>query len=177
MREAQSPARRKKRSTRLSDDKRFKIFSGSANRSLAEEVCKFVGVPLGETRLQRFSDGETHFQLLENVRGADVFLFQPTCFPVDQNLMELLIMMDALKRASAGRVTVVIPYYGYARARTAKTAPASPSPPSSSPTCSPPPGPTVPFSSTFTPLRSRASSTSPSITSSPVLSLSATSAT
>ena len=105
----------RKRSGRLGDDKRFKIFSGSANRPLAEEVCKFVGVPLGETRLQRFSDGEVHFQLLENVRGADVFLIQPTCFPVDQHLVELLIMMDALKRASAGRVTVVIPYYGYAR--------------------------------------------------------------
>ena len=72
-------------------------------------------MPLGETRLQRFSDGEVQFQLLENVRGADVFLVQPTCFPVDQHLVELLIMMDALKRASAGRITVVIPYYGYAR--------------------------------------------------------------
>ena len=82
---------------------------------VGEEICKFVGVPLGETRLQRFSDGEVHFQLLENVRGADVFLVQPTCFPVDQHLVELLIMMDALKRASAGRITVVIPYYGYAR--------------------------------------------------------------
>jgi len=105
----------KKRSSRLSEDKRFKIFSGSANRPLAEEICKFLGVPLGETRLQRFSDGETHFQLLENVRGADVFLIQPTCRPVDQNLVELLIMMDALRRASAGRITVVVPYYGYAR--------------------------------------------------------------
>jgi ribose-phosphate pyrophosphokinase len=105
----------KKRSSRLSDDKRFKIFSGSANRPLSEEVCNFLGVPLGETRLQRFSDGELHFQLLENVRGVDVFLIQPTCHPVDQNVMELLIMMDALKRASAGRITVVIPYYGYAR--------------------------------------------------------------
>jgi ribose-phosphate pyrophosphokinase len=105
----------RKRSSRLSDDKRFKIFSGSSNRALTEEICKFLGVPLGETRLQRFSDGETHFQLLENVRGADVFLVQPTCFPVDQNLVELLIMMDALRRASAGRITVVVPYYGYAR--------------------------------------------------------------
>lgn len=105
----------KKRSSRLSDDKRFKIFSGSANRPLAEEIGKFLGVPVGETRLQRFSDGETHFQLLENVRGADVFLIQPTCHPVDQNLVELLIMMDALRRASAGRITVVVPYYGYAR--------------------------------------------------------------
>jgi ribose-phosphate pyrophosphokinase len=108
-------ATEKKRISRVSDDKRFKIFSGSSNRPLTEEVCKFLGVPLGETRLQRFSDGETHFQLLENVRGVDVFLIQPTCHPVDQNLMELLIMMDALRRASAGRITVVVPYYGYAR--------------------------------------------------------------
>ena len=105
----------KKRSSRLSEDKRFKIFSGSANRPLAEEIGKFLGVPVGETRLQRFSDGETHFQLIENVRGADVFLIQPTSRPVDQHLVELLIMMDALKRASAGRITVVVPYYGYAR--------------------------------------------------------------
>jgi ribose-phosphate pyrophosphokinase len=105
----------KKRSSRLSEDKRFKIFSGSANRPLTEEIGKFLGVPVGETRLQRFSDGETHFQLLENVRGVDVFLVQPTCHPVDQNLVELLIMMDALRRASAGRITVVVPYYGYAR--------------------------------------------------------------
>jgi len=105
----------KKRSARPGENKRMKIFCGSSNRPLAEEICKFVGVPLGETRLQRFSDGEVHFQLLENVRGADVFLVQPTCFPVDQHLVELLIMMDALKRASAGRITVVIPYYGYAR--------------------------------------------------------------
>jgi ribose-phosphate pyrophosphokinase len=108
-------ASEKKRPSRLSEDKRFKIFSGSANLPLSEEVCKFLGVPLGQTRLQRFSDGELHFQLLENVRGVDVFLIQPTCHPVDQNVMELLIMMDALKRASAGRITVVIPYYGYAR--------------------------------------------------------------
>ncbi len=105
----------KKRSGRLSEAKRFKIFSGEANKALAEEVCKFVGVPLGETRMQRFSDGEVYFQLLENVRGADVFVIQPTSFPVDQHLVELLIMIDALKRASAARITVVIPYYGYAR--------------------------------------------------------------
>ena len=105
----------KKRSGRLSEAKRFKIFCGSANRPLAEEVCKFVGVSLGETRMQQFSDGEIYFQLLENVRGADVFVIQPTSFPVDQHLVELLIMIDALKRASAARITVVIPYYGYAR--------------------------------------------------------------
>ncbi len=104
-----------KRAGRLSEAKRFKIFSGEANKPLAEEVCRFVGVPLGETQMQRFSDGEIYFQLLENVRGADVFVIQPTCFPVDQHLIELLIMIDALKRASAARITVVIPYYGYAR--------------------------------------------------------------
>ena len=82
---------------------------------LAEEICKHIGVTLGETRMQRFSDGEVYFQLLENVRGADVFVVQPTCWPVDQHLVELLIMIDALKRASAGRITVVVPYYGYAR--------------------------------------------------------------
>ena len=111
---ADKTAPEKKRSVRP-ENKRIKIFCGSSNKPLAEEICKFVGVPLGETRLQRFSDGEVHFQLLENVRGADVFLVQPTCYPVDQHLVELLIMMDALKRASAGRITVVIPYYGYAR--------------------------------------------------------------
>ncbi len=105
----------RKRSGRLSEDKRFKIFSGSANKPLCEEICRFVGVPMGETRMQRFSDGEIYFQLLENVRGADVFVVQPTCFPVDEHLLELLIMVDALKRASAGRITVVVPYYGYAR--------------------------------------------------------------
>jgi ribose-phosphate pyrophosphokinase len=105
----------RKRSGKTPEPKRFKIFCGSSNVALCEEICKFVGVPMGEARLQRFSDGEVHFQLLENVRGADVFLVQPTCYPVDQHLVELLIMMDALKRASAGRITVVIPYYGYAR--------------------------------------------------------------
>jgi len=105
----------KKRAGRMTDPKRFKIFCGTSNIPLCEEVCKFVGVPVGETRLQRFADGEVYFQLLENVRGADVFVIQPTCFPVDQHLVELLIMIDALKRASAGRITVVMPYYGYAR--------------------------------------------------------------
>ncbi len=110
-----APAPERKRSSRLADDKRFKIFSGSANRPLAEEVCAFLGVPLGQTRVQNFSDGELHFQLLENVRGADVFILQPTSAPVEKHLMELLIMIDALKRASAHRITVVMPYYGYAR--------------------------------------------------------------
>lgn len=106
----------RRKPSRLSEDRRFKIFSGSANRPLAEEICsEHLGVPLGETKIQRFADGEIYFQLLENVRGVDVFVVQPTCWPVDQNLVELLIMIDALKRASAGRITVVVPYYGYAR--------------------------------------------------------------
>lgn len=108
-------AAERKRSSRLADDRRFKIFCGSANRPLAEEVCAFLGVPMGQTKLVCFSDGEIHFQLLENVRGADVFLVQPTSYPVETHIMELLIMIDALKRASAGRITVVMPYYGYAR--------------------------------------------------------------
>ena len=109
------PAPERKRSRGLSEDKRFKIFAGSANRQLAEEICSQIGVPLGETKIQRFADGEIYFQLLENVRGVDVFIVQPTCNPVDSNLVELLIMIDALKRASAGRITAVVPYYGYAR--------------------------------------------------------------
>jgi len=105
----------RKRVKSYSEDKRFKIFSGGSNRPLADEICKFLSVPMGECRLQRFSDGEVYVQILENVRGADVFVVQPTCYPVDQHLVELLIMIDALKRASARRITVVVPYYGYAR--------------------------------------------------------------
>jgi len=104
-----------RRSRVSNEDRRFKIFSGTANRELAEAICRHIGVTLGETRMQRFADGEVYFQLVENVRGADVFVVQPTCYPVDQHLVELLIMIDALKRASAGRITVVVPYYGYAR--------------------------------------------------------------
>ena len=113
--ETAKPAFERKRTRNLSEDKRFKLFCGSANRALAEEIGRYIGVPVGESRLQRFADGEVYFQLLENVRGADVFLVQPTCFPVDQHLVELLVMIDALKRASAARITVVVPYYGYAR--------------------------------------------------------------
>jgi ribose-phosphate pyrophosphokinase len=112
---AAKPAPERKRARNLSEDRRFKIFAGSANRPLAEDICRHLGVPLGETKMQKFSDGEIYFQLLENVRGADVFIIQPTCYPVDSNLVELLIMIDALKRASAGRITTVVPYYGYAR--------------------------------------------------------------
>lgn len=113
---ADGKAKPQARRSRVSnEDRRFKIFSGTANRELAQEICRHIGVTLGETRMQRFADGEVYFQLLENVRGADVFVVQPTCWPVDQHLVELLIMIDALKRASAGRITVVVPYYGYAR--------------------------------------------------------------
>ena len=97
------------------DRDRLKIFSGSANPPLTAEICDCLGVPLGQALITRFSDGEVRVQVLENVRGADVFVVQPTSFPVDTNIMELLLMMDALKRASARRITPVIPYYGYSR--------------------------------------------------------------
>jgi ribose-phosphate pyrophosphokinase len=93
----------------------IKIFSGNANRGLAEEICRYVGIPMGNAEVDSFSDGETCVQINDNVRGADVFLLQSTCPPTNQNLMELLIMIDAVKRASARRITAVIPYYGYAR--------------------------------------------------------------
>jgi ribose-phosphate pyrophosphokinase len=93
----------------------LKLFTGNANRALAEEIAQYLRVPLGEGEVSRFSDGEIFVQFNENVRGADVFVVQPTCPPVNDTLMELLIMTDALKRASAHRVTAVLPYYGYAR--------------------------------------------------------------
>jgi ribose-phosphate pyrophosphokinase len=96
-------------------DDKWKVFSGTANDALAKEVCEKLGLPLGQTHITRFSDGETYVQIMENVRGADVFLIQPTCDPVDLHLMQLLLLIDALKRASARRITVVIPYFGYAR--------------------------------------------------------------
>jgi ribose-phosphate pyrophosphokinase len=94
---------------------RLKIFTGNANPRLANEICQCLNSPLGEATVRSFSDGEIHLQIEENVRGADVFVIQPTSSPVDRNLMELLLMMDALKRASAQRITAVLPYYGYAR--------------------------------------------------------------
>jgi ribose-phosphate pyrophosphokinase len=93
----------------------FKVFGGTANPALAREISDCLGSPLGSAMIRTFADGETHLQIQENVRGADVFVVQPTCTPVDHNLMELLLMMDALKRASAERITAVVPYYGYAR--------------------------------------------------------------
>jgi ribose-phosphate pyrophosphokinase len=97
------------------DRDRLKIFSGTANPALAAEICECLGVPLGQALVTRFSDGEVRVQVLENVRGADVFVVQPTSSPVDTNLMELLLMLDAFKRASARRLTPVMPYYGYSR--------------------------------------------------------------
>ncbi|MGE5664162.1 MAG: ribose-phosphate pyrophosphokinase [Deltaproteobacteria bacterium] len=94
---------------------RLKLFSGNANIDLARQICAFLSVPLGSAVVKRFSDGEINVDIGENVRGADVFILQPTCPPVNDHLMELLILMDALKRSSAMRVTAVIPYYGYAR--------------------------------------------------------------
>ncbi|MFM8394474.1 MAG: ribose-phosphate diphosphokinase, partial [Acidobacteriota bacterium] len=93
----------------------LQIFSGNANRPLAEEICQYLGLPLGRANATRFPDGEFNFQILENVRGSDVFIVQSTCPPVDAHLMELLIMIDAFRRSSADRITAVIPYYGYAR--------------------------------------------------------------
>lgn len=93
----------------------FKLFSGNSHRELAEEIAKIMGKPLSKAEVKKFSDGEISVSIGESVRGFDCFIIQSTCDPVNDNLMEVLIMMDALKRASAGRINVVIPYYGYAR--------------------------------------------------------------
>ena len=110
---AEEKAERKPQRGRADD--KFKIFSGTANEGLADEVCAFLGMNRGLALVTRFSDGEAYAQIQENVRGADVFVMQPTCRPVDEHLMELLLMIDALKRASARRITAVVPYYGYSR--------------------------------------------------------------
>jgi ribose-phosphate pyrophosphokinase len=93
----------------------IKVFTGNANRALAEEICHYLSCDPGRAVTERFSDGEFNFQIEENVRGSDIFIVQPTCPPTDANLMELLVMLDAFRRASAERITAVIPYYGYAR--------------------------------------------------------------
>ncbi len=92
-----------------------KLFAGSAHPQLASEIAEFLGVELGQARLRRFPDTEVSFQIDENIRGTDVFVVQPTCAPVDQHLIELLIMVDAFRRSSAARITAVVPYYGYGR--------------------------------------------------------------
>ncbi len=91
------------------------VFTGNANRALAEAVAHHLGMPLGKASVGRFSDGEVMVEIEEHVRGKDVFLMQSTCAPTNDNLMELLVMIDAVKRSSARRITAVIPYYGYAR--------------------------------------------------------------
>ena len=93
----------------------LKVFSGSANRDLAERICKYIGMPLGQATISSFPDGETYVRIEENIRGHDVFIIQPTSPPTNQHLMELLIMVDAARRASADRITAVIPFFGYAR--------------------------------------------------------------
>jgi ribose-phosphate pyrophosphokinase len=93
----------------------LKIFSGSANPDLTKAICGNLGCKLGESSITRFADGEIYFQILENVRGADVFLVQPTCSPVNDHLVELMLMIDAFRRSSARRITAVLPYFGYAR--------------------------------------------------------------
>jgi ribose-phosphate pyrophosphokinase len=95
--------------------KEIKLFTGNAHSELAQEVASYLGIPVGNATVTKFSDGEVMVRIEENVRGHDVFVLQPTCTPVNDNLMELLLMIDALKRASAKRITAVIPYYGYAR--------------------------------------------------------------
>lgn len=105
--------------------KKVCIFSGNANPALAQEIAQVLETPLGQSRVSRFSDGETFCEIKENVRGVDSYIIQPTCSPVNDNVMELLIMSDALRRASAGSITAVIPYYGYAR-QDRKSAPRTP---------------------------------------------------
>jgi ribose-phosphate pyrophosphokinase len=100
---------------RAMNPERIKIFTGRANPGLVEEMCQCLGLEVGKARIKQFSDGETNPQIQENVRGADCFVVQPTCSPVDRNLMELLLFIDALKLSSAERITAVLPYYGYGR--------------------------------------------------------------
>jgi len=105
--------------------KSISIFSGTAHRPLASDIAEYLELPLGRAKVSRFSDGEIFAEIQENVRGVDVYVVQPTCTPVNDNLMELLIIVDALKRASAGSITAVMPYYGYAR-QDRKVAPRTP---------------------------------------------------
>ena len=109
----------------IAHGKDIKIFSGNSNRPLAEAICREMGAQMGNAEVGAFSDGENYVSIYETVRGSDVFVVQSTCSPVNDNLMELLIMIDALKRASAGRITAVMPYFGYAR-QDRKTKPRDP---------------------------------------------------
>jgi ribose-phosphate pyrophosphokinase len=107
------------------EQRKLKIFAGNANKKLAEEICSHLDIPLGQAEVSRFADNEIKVKIKESVRGKDVFIVQPTCSPCNDNIMELLIIVDALRRASAGRITAVIPYYGYAR-QERKTQPREP---------------------------------------------------
>ena len=100
----------------ISENSRLRLFSGNANVPLAQEIARYLGLDLGPRIYKRFADGEIYVQIQESIRGCDVYLIQPTCRPVNDNLMELFIMIDACRRASARQITAVIPYYGYARA-------------------------------------------------------------
>jgi ribose-phosphate pyrophosphokinase len=99
----------------LQENSRLRLFSGSANAPLSQEIARYLGLDLGPMIRKRFADGEIYIQIQESIRGCDVYLIQPTCHPVNDNLMELFIMIDACRRASARQITAVIPYYGYAR--------------------------------------------------------------
>ena len=109
----------------IAHGKDIKVFSGNSNKALAEAICREMGTQLGDSEVGAFSDGENYVSIYETVRGSDVFVIQSTSSPVNDNLMELLIMIDALRRASAGRITAVIPYFGYAR-QDRKTKPRDP---------------------------------------------------
>ena len=96
-------------------DKNMMVFSGNANRPLAKEIARYLNIPLGKAFVSSFSDGEIQVEIAEHVRGRDVFIVQPTCKPTNDNIMELLVMVDALRRAASSRITAVIPYFGYSR--------------------------------------------------------------
>lgn len=113
MGERRNASTRERRETRAADS--MMVFAGNANPQLAQDIAARLHIPLGKAVVDRFSDGEVMVEIMENVRGRDVFIVQPTCAPTDENLMELLVMVDALKRSSARRVTAVLPYFGYAR--------------------------------------------------------------
>jgi ribose-phosphate pyrophosphokinase len=141
----------------------LKIFSGRANRDLTKRICDYLGLPMARITIGNFPDSEISCKVDEDIRGRDVFLVQPTCPPVNENLMELLIMIESCKRASAERITAVVPYFGYAR-QDRKDEGRVPSPPSSSRTSSPGPAPIACWRWICTPPRSRGFSTSLSIT-------------
>ena len=99
----------------MSESETLALFAGNANQALAHDIARHLTTPLGRAYVGRFSDGEVNIELMENVRGRDVFIVQPTCPPVNEHLIELLVMVDAARRASAARITAVVPYYGYSR--------------------------------------------------------------